>query len=40
MKGFGILNDDEAESFREAHEKHREELDRDFTKRRDELFRQ
>jgi predicted CopG family antitoxin len=40
MKGFGMLSDDEADSLREAVEEHREQFDRDYKERQDELFGQ
>lgn len=40
MKGFGILNDEEADDLREHVEEVREQIDEDFKEGRDELFGQ
>ncbi|RBI59459.1 hypothetical protein DMJ13_22885 [halophilic archaeon] len=39
-KGFGMLSDEEADALRGHVEDVRDQIDEDFTERRDELFRQ
>ena len=39
-KGFGMLSDEEADAVRGHVEDVRDQIDEDFTERRDELFRQ
>lgn len=39
-KGFGMLSDEEADALRGHVEDVRNQIDEDFTERRDELFRQ